>query len=84
MIFIKRIEKETPSGYAPKYLIRKVIIPHPNAKIILPDSIVENKALLFDEKIVGIVTEADIPSDVDVIDAKGCYVAPGLVDVHIH
>ena len=54
------------------------------AKIILPDSIVENKALLFDEKIVGIVTEAEIPSDVDVIDAKGCYVAPGLVDVHIH
>ena len=54
------------------------------AKIILPDSIVEDKALLFDEKIVGIVPEAEVPSDVEVIDAQGCYVAPGLVDVHIH
>ena len=54
------------------------------ANLILPDSIIENKALLFDEKIVGIVTEAEIPSDVEMIDATGCYVAPGLVDVHIH
>ena len=25
-----------------------------------------------------------LPADADVIDAKGCYVAPGLVDIHIH
>ena len=35
-MFIIRIAKETPSGYEPKYLIRKVISPHPNANIIFP------------------------------------------------
>ena len=54
------------------------------AKIILPDSVVEGKALLFDEKIIGIVTENDIPTEAEIINAEGSYVAPGLVDVHIH
>ncbi len=54
------------------------------AKIILKDAVVENKALLFDQKIVGIVDESEIPADAEVISAAGCYVAPGLVDVHIH
>ncbi len=54
------------------------------AKFILPDSIVEGKALLFDEKIIGFVNENEIPADAVLIDAAGCYVAPGLVDVHIH
>ena len=54
------------------------------AKIILPDSVVEGKALLFDEKIIGIVAENDIPTEVEIINAEGSYVAPGLVDVHIH
>ena len=54
------------------------------AKIILPDSIVEDKALLFDEKIVGIVDEKDIPSDAEIINHDGEYVAPGLIDLHIH
>ncbi|MBQ7897127.1 MAG: N-acetylglucosamine-6-phosphate deacetylase [Clostridia bacterium] len=54
------------------------------AKIILPHSIEEGKALLFDEKIVGVVEEKDIPADAEIISAEGSYVAPGLVDVHIH
>ena len=54
------------------------------AKILLPDSTVEGKALLFDEKIIGVVSESDIPAEAEVISADGCYVAPGLVDVHIH
>ena len=54
-------------------------------KIVLPDSVVENKALAFDDesgKIVGVVDE--IPAGATVIDANGNYVAPGLVDIHIH
>ncbi len=54
------------------------------ASIILPDSIVGNKALLFDNKIIGLVDEAQIPESAEVICADGCFVAPGLVDVHIH
>ena len=52
-------------------------------KVILTDSIVE-KAVLYDEKIIGLVDECDIPADAEVIDANGNYVMPGLVDVHIH
>jgi hypothetical protein len=35
-MFIKRIEKETPSGYEPHWRIAKVINPHPRANITLP------------------------------------------------
>ncbi len=54
------------------------------ATVILPREIVTGKALLFEEKILGLVEECDIPSSAEIIDATGCYVAPGLVDVHIH
>ncbi len=54
------------------------------AKIILPHAVVEGKALLFDEKIIGVVEKTDIPKAAEIIDATGCLVAPGLVDLHIH
>ncbi len=54
------------------------------AQIILPREVVTGKALLFDEKILGLVNEGEIPADAEIIDATGCFVAPGLVDVHIH
>ena len=54
------------------------------AKVIMPDGIIEGKALLFDDKIIGLVDERDVPEKAEMIDATGCFVAPGLVDVHIH
>lgn len=53
-------------------------------KIILKDRIAENCALLYTDKIEGIVPENLVPTDAEIIDAKGCYVAPGLIDLHIH
>ena len=54
-------------------------------KIILPDSEVKGKALLFEDKVIGIVDEKEALAQADeVIDAQGAYVCPGLVDVHIH
>lgn len=55
-----------------------------NGKIILPDGILENQVLSYDQKIVGITDIKSIPADAEIIDAKGGYVAPGLVDIHIH
>lgn len=55
-----------------------------NGNIILKDGIVEDCVLSFDEKICGITTKELIPRDAEVIDAKGGYVAPGLIDIHIH
>ncbi len=56
-----------------------------NGRILLPDAEVHSKALLYDEAIIGIVDEADARREADeVLDANGAYVAPGLIDVHIH
>ena len=56
-----------------------------NGRIVLPDAVVEGKALAFDAesgKIAGVVDAP--PAGADVIDAEGALVAPGLVDIHIH
>ena len=53
-----------------------------NGKIITPNSILENKVLVFDKLIVGVFDV--VPNECDVIDANGLYVSPGLIDVHIH
>ena len=55
-----------------------------NGKLILENEILEGHALLFDEKIIGIVPESEIPENTEVIDACGGYIAPGLIDLHIH
>lgn len=56
-----------------------------NGKIVLPDSIIEDSVVIFDDKIKEIALKKDINlSDYEVIDAKGNYVCPGLVDMHIH
>ncbi len=55
-----------------------------NGKIILKDRIVENAALLYSDVIEGIVPADQIPNGAEIIDAKGGYVAPGLIDLHIH
>ena len=53
-------------------------------KIILKDRIAENCALLYTDKIQEIVPENLIPDNAEIIDAKGGYIAPGLIDLHIH
>ena len=54
-----------------------------NAKLLLDNQIIEDKVLLFDDKIVNIVEEIDL-EDVETIDAKGAYVSAGFIDLHIH
>ena len=55
-----------------------------NAKFILKDGIETGKALLFTDKILGLVNEDEIPEGAKIIDANGGYVAPGFIDLHIH
>lgn len=55
-----------------------------NGKIILKDRVVENSALLYSNVIEGVVPANNIPAGAEVIDAKGGYVSPGLIDLHIH
>ena len=55
-----------------------------NGKVILENGIAENKAVLYTDKIVGIVDECEIPADAEIIDANGGYVTPGFIELHIH
>lgn len=55
-----------------------------NGSIILKDKILENSAIGFDGKICEIIDANEVPEGAEIIDAKGGFVAPGLVDVHIH
>lgn len=55
-----------------------------NGRIVLKDRVIENSALLYSDVIEGIVPADKLPEGVEIIDAKGGYVAPGLIDLHIH
>lgn len=55
-----------------------------NGKIILKDRIIEDFALLYTDVIIGIVPRLEVPCGAEIIDANGGYVAPGLIDLHIH
>ena len=55
-----------------------------NAKLLLKDTIEYNKVLLLSDKIEGIIEEAEIPENCEVIDCKGGYTSPGFIDLHIH
>ena len=55
-----------------------------NGKLILEDGILSDQAVLFTDKIEGIVDEADIPAGTEIIDAEGGYITPGFIDLHIH
>ncbi len=55
-----------------------------NGKIILKDRVIDGHALLISDVIEGILPTEQIPQDAEIIDAKGGYIAPGLIDLHIH
>ena len=55
-----------------------------NGKILLPDRQLEGQALLFEERISAAVPVPDVPAGAEIIDARGLYISPGFVDVHIH
>ena len=54
-----------------------------NAKIVLPDRIINGVIVLNDGKIKKIY-ESTMISEKDGIDLQGKYVVPGFIDVHIH
>ena len=58
-----------------------------NTKLILEEGIIFDGAITWENgKILqlGSAEEVQIPADAEIIDAKGLYTAPGLVDIHNH
>ena len=66
-----------------------------NGRIVLNDKILDGCALLFDKKIIGIVSRETLDTawqnancwpgkPVTLTDAGGAYVSPGFINLHIH
>ena len=58
-----------------------------NANVVLENGIIWDGGILIEDgKIVkaDFIGNIEIPSDAEVIDAKGAYVGPGFVDIHVH
>ncbi len=56
-----------------------------HGRIVLPDRVVTDQALVIKTgRIAGLAHPADLGHDVEVIDAAGSWITPGLVDIHTH
>ncbi|ADL52637.1 N-acetylglucosamine-6-phosphate deacetylase [Clostridium cellulovorans] len=63
-----------------------------NGRIITVDNVLVGKVILFEKKIIDIIDEDCLEQYkrqnsvkyIDIIDAKGNYVSPGFIDIHIH
>ena len=56
-----------------------------NGRIVLPGEIVAGNAVVVDgETIAGIVDVGSLSAGVQQIDVGGRYIAPGLIDIHVH
>ncbi len=54
-----------------------------HAGIVLEDGILEDAAVVFDDRIRQILPDG-APDSCEIIDAGGKYLLPGLIDMHIH
>jgi len=57
-----------------------------NAKFLIGNEILEDKVLLFNEKIVDILDDLILSDSdkIELIDAKGAFVSAGFIDLHMH
>jgi N-acetylglucosamine-6-phosphate deacetylase len=54
-----------------------------NGRIITDEDILEGKVVNIEEGRIHSIT-SDIPDNSNIIDAKGNFVSPGFIDIHIH
>lgn len=56
-----------------------------NANIVLLDQVLSQGTILVDgDKILNVGVNLPLPVNIQIIDAKGMYVGPGFVDIHVH
>lgn len=53
-----------------------------NGKVIKDNKVEDKVVLIQGEKIIDLCNR--VPEEADIIDAKGLYVSPGFIDIHIH
>ena len=54
-----------------------------NGHIVLPQEVLEQGSLLMEDGRIVAVNEP-CPQDAEVVDAKGGYILPGFIDIHVH
>ena len=72
-----------PSTYKP-LPSRPVLIAHATVLTAAGDRIEDGSVLLRDGKVARVGRMIDAPADAQVIDARGKWVTPGLIDAHSH
>lgn len=58
-----------------------------NANIVMPDHVIPNGVILFEDGIIkdfGKAKDIKVPEGAQIIDAENNYVGPGLIDIHTH
>ncbi len=56
-----------------------------NAKAVLPGGVLEGATILHENgRIVAVGKDVAIPAGTEIQDAKGMWVGPGFVDIHVH
>ena len=56
-----------------------------NGTLILPDRLIEDGAVLCERgRIKAVGRGVAVPNNAVVMDAKGGYISPGLIDIHVH
>jgi N-acetylglucosamine-6-phosphate deacetylase len=57
-----------------------------NVKLIKNNTILDNKAIVYDDKIAKIIDTSELNDFKieEVIDGKNMYLSPGFIDVHVH
>lgn len=58
-----------------------------NANVVLPDHVIPNGVVLFEDGVIkdfGKAKDVVIPDGTEIIDAENNYVGPGLIDIHTH
>ncbi|MGI5997816.1 MAG: N-acetylglucosamine-6-phosphate deacetylase, partial [Lutispora sp.] len=53
-----------------------------NGRVIIGSSVESKVVLIEDGIILDVCTK--VPSEAEILDAEGLYVAPGFIDIHIH
>jgi len=55
-----------------------------NGIIITPQEVLHNQTVIINDQAIERIGADSTSPDTTVIDAQGCYVVPGFIDVHVH